>query len=64
MSESPLLRRTRERLAKQREEEQRRWEVQPAALQKSMIRWVLRIVGFLVLIGLSLLRLNGVSLFG
>jgi hypothetical protein len=64
MSESPLLRRARERLAKQREEEQRRWEVQPAALQKSMIRWILRIVGFMVLIGLILLRLKGINLFG
>jgi CHASE3 domain sensor protein len=64
MSESPLLRRARERLAKQREQERQRWEIQPAALQKSMIRWILRIVGFLVLIGLIVLRLKGVSLFG
>ena len=64
MSESPLLKRARERMARQREQDRERWEVQPAALQKSMIRWIFRIVGFLVLIGLILLRLNGISLFG
>jgi hypothetical protein len=64
MSESPLLRRARERMAKQRELERERWEVAPAALQKSMIRWLLRIVGFIVLAGLILYRLNGGRLFG
>ena len=64
MSESPLLRRARERMAKQRELERERWEVAPAALQKSMIRWVLRIVGFIILAGLILYRLNGGRLFG
>ena len=64
MSESPLLRRARERMAKQRDLERERWEVAPAALQKSMIRWVLRIVGFIVLAGLILYRLNGGRLFG
>jgi hypothetical protein len=64
MSESPLLRRARERMAKQRELERERWEVAPAALQKSMIRWVLRIIGFIVLAGLILYRLNGGRLFG
>ncbi len=63
MTESPLLRRTRERLARQREEERLRWEVQPAALRKSMLRWMLRIMGFMVLIGLVLLRLGGRRLF-
>jgi hypothetical protein len=64
MSESPLLRRARERMAKQRELERERWEVAPAALQKSMIRWLLRIVGFIVLAGLILYRLNGGRIFG
>ena len=64
MSESPLLRRARERMAKQRELERERWEVAPAALQKSMIRWLLRIVGFIVLAGLILYRLIGGRLFG
>jgi hypothetical protein len=64
MSESPLLRRARERMAKQRELERERWEVAPAALQKSMIRWVLRIVGFILLAGLILYRLNGSRVFG
>ncbi len=59
MSTSPLLRRARERLAKQRELERQRWEVQPAALRKSMFRWLLRLMGFLVLMGLILLRLSG-----
>ena len=63
MSESPLLRRARERMAKQRELERERWEVAPAALQKSMIRWLLRIVGFIVLAGLILYRLNGGRIF-
>ena len=51
-------------MAKQRELERERWEVAPAALQKSMIRWVLRIVGFIILAGLILYRLNGGRLFG
>jgi hypothetical protein len=63
MSDSPLLRRARERMAKQREEERLRWEIQPAALQKTMIRWILRILGALVLVALILFRLNGISLF-
>ncbi len=62
MSDSPLLRRARERMAKQRQLERERWETQPAALQKSMIRWILRILGFAVLIGLILYRLRGGSL--
>jgi hypothetical protein len=63
MTESPLLRRTRERLARQREEERLRWEVQPAALRKTMLRWLLRIAGFAILMGLVLLRLTGHALF-
>jgi hypothetical protein len=63
MSDSPLLRRARERMAKQREEERQRWEAQPAALQKNMIRWILRILGAMVLVALILFRLNGISLF-
>jgi hypothetical protein len=39
--------------------ERQRWEVQPAALRKSMFRWLLRLMGFLVLMGLILLRLSG-----
>jgi hypothetical protein len=50
-------------MAKQRELERARWEVQPAALQKSMIRWILRIIGFGILIGLVLYRLKGGRLF-
>jgi hypothetical protein len=64
MSESPLLRRARERMAKQRELERERWETAPAALQKSMFRWILRIVGFIVLAGLIFYRLNGGRIFG
>ena len=63
MSQSPLLRRARERMAKQRQLERERWETQPVALQKSMIRWILRILAFMVLIGLILFRLSGGSLF-
>jgi len=50
-------------MARQRELERARWETQPAQLQKSMIRWILRILGFLVLIGLILFRLNGGRLY-
>ncbi len=64
MSESPLLRRARERMAKQRELERERWETAPAALQKSMLRWILRIIGFVVLAGLIFYRLNGGRIFG
>ena len=64
MSESPLLRRTRERMAIRREQERQRWELQPAALQKTMFRWILRIVGFMILAGLIFYRLNGSRLFG
>jgi hypothetical protein len=46
-------------MAKQREEERKRWELQPAALQKTMFRWILRIMGFLVLIGLVVYRMTG-----
>ena len=63
MSDSPLLRRARERMAKQRQLDQERWEQAPAALQKSMLRWILRIIGFIVLAGLILYRLNGGSVF-
>jgi hypothetical protein len=50
-------------MARQRELERARWETQPAALQKSMLRWVLRIIGFLVLAGLILYRLKGGRLY-
>jgi hypothetical protein len=63
MNESPLLRRARERMAKQRQLEKERWEQAPAALQKSMFRWMLRIVGFIILGGLILYRLSGGSFF-
>ena len=64
MSDSPLLRRARERMAKQRQLEQERWVQAPAALQKSMFRWILRIIGFIILAGLLLYRLHGGSIFG
>jgi hypothetical protein len=63
VSESPLIRRTRERLAKQRQQEQDRWTLQPAKLQKSMLRWMLRIVGLIVLLGLMFYRFNGGRVF-
>jgi hypothetical protein len=63
MSDSPLLRRTRERLAKQRQEERERWETQPAALRKSMLRLILRNVAVLVLMGLLVFRLYGGSFY-
>jgi hypothetical protein len=63
MNDSPLLRRARERMARQRELEKQRWETQPAALQKSMLRWILRIAGFLVLMGLIYYRLSGGRIF-
>lgn len=63
MSESPLLRRARERMAAQRERDRQQWEIQPAALQKSMIRWILRLLGVMVLIGLVLYRMHGSGLF-
>jgi hypothetical protein len=64
MSDSPLLRRARARMAKQRELERQRWEQAPAALQKTMFRWILRIIGFMILGGLILYRLHGGSFFG
>ena len=64
MSDSPLLRRARERMAKQRELERERWETAPAVLQKSMFRWLFRIIGFVILGGLILYRLNGGRIFG
>ena len=63
MSPSPLLRHARERMAKQREEERKRWETQPAALQKSMARWILRLIGFLVLMALIVYRVSGGRIF-
>jgi len=63
MSPSPLLRHAREKMAKQREEERQRWETQPAALQKSMVRWILRILGFLVLMALIAYRFSGGRIF-
>jgi hypothetical protein len=63
MSDSPLLRRARARLAKQRELERQRWETQPAALQKTMIRWMLRIAGLVLLLGLIAYRLTGGSFY-
>jgi len=63
MTGSPLLKRTRSRLAKQRQLEQERWIIQPAALQKAMIRWILRIVALIVLLGLMFYRFSGGSFF-
>ncbi len=63
MSESPLLKHARERMAKQRQLERERWERQPAQLQKSMIRWIFRIIGFIILIALIFYRLNGGRIF-
>ena len=51
-------------MAKQRQLEQERWVQAPAALQKSMLRWLLRIIGFIILAGLILYRLKGGSIFG
>ena len=51
-------------MAKQRQLEQERWQQAPAALQKSMLRWILRIVGFIILAGLILYRLKGGYIFG
>jgi len=51
-------------MAKQRQLEQERWVQAPAALQKSMFRWILRIIGFMILAGLILYRLNGGRIFG
>jgi hypothetical protein len=51
-------------MAKQRQQEQERWEQAPSALQKSMFRWILRIMGFIILAGLILYRMNGGSFFG
>jgi hypothetical protein len=50
-------------MAKQRQLEQQRWEQAPAALQKSMFRWILRIIALMILAGLLLYRLNGGSFF-
>jgi hypothetical protein len=50
-------------MAKQREEERLRWETQPAALQKNMARWILRILGLLILLGLIAYRFSGGTLF-
>ncbi len=50
-------------MAKQREAERMRWESQPAALQKTMVRWILRILGFMILIGLIAYRVSGGRLF-
>ena len=63
MSDSPLLRHARERLAKQRELERRRWETQPAALQKSTLLWILRIIAFLILMALVYCRMTGHRIF-
>ncbi len=63
MSDSPLLRRTRERMAKQRQSQREQWEVQPAKLRKSMLLWMLRIIGLMILLGLIAYRLNGSRMF-
>ncbi len=63
MSDSPLLRRARERLAKRRQEERERWETQPAELRKSMLRMILRTVAVMVLMGLLVFRLYGGSFY-
>ncbi len=63
MTQSPLLKRTRARLAKQRQEEQARWTTEPAALQKSMWRWILRIFAVMILIGVLLYRVTGHSFY-
>ncbi len=59
MSDSPLMRRTRERLARQRQQQREQWEMQPAKLRKSMLRWMLRIIGFMILLGLIAYRMGG-----
>jgi hypothetical protein len=46
-------------MAKQRQQQREQWELQPAKLRKSMLRWMLRIIGLAVLLGLMFYRLNG-----
>jgi len=63
MSESPLLKRTRTRLAQQRQQEQEHWEGKPGAYRKSMIRWVLRILAITLILVLALYRIGGGRIF-
>lgn len=63
MSESPLLKRTRARLALQRQQEQERWETEPASYRRSMIRWGLRIIAVTLILVLALYRVGGGRIF-
>ena len=63
MSESPLLKRTRARLALQRQQQEERWLEKPQAFRKSMLRWALRIVAITAILILALYRIGGGRIF-
>lgn len=63
MGESPLLRRARERLEKQRQYEQEQLEKKPEAYRKAMIRWMIRIALIVAVILVALYRFTGHSLY-
>ena len=63
MSESPLLKRTRTRLALQRQQEQERWLERPATFRRAMLRWALRIIAITAVLVLALYRIGGGQIF-
>ena len=63
MSESPLLKRTRARLALQRQQAEDGWTEKPAAFRRTLIRWGLRIVAITLILVLALYRIGGGQIF-
>ncbi|HVO33280.1 MAG TPA: hypothetical protein VMU17_05135 [Elusimicrobiota bacterium] len=57
------MKRTRARLAEQRERQHQQWEAKPAAFRRSMIRWMLRIVAITLILVLALYRFGGGRIF-
>ena len=63
MSQSPLVKRARARLAEQRQQQLERWETGPATFRRTMIRWTLRIIVITLILILALYRVGGGQIF-
>lgn len=63
MARSPLVDKTRTRLAQQRQIEMDRWQTGTSKFRRTMIRWMLRIVAITLIMVLALYRLGGGRFF-
>lgn len=63
MARSPLVEKTRARLAQQREQQMERWQTGSSSFRRTMIRWMLRIVAITLILILALYRVGGGRFF-